>query len=335
MSHLRRRVLKTEEFRNTNDTVELVRLTENTYTTDSRIHAKQIGFVVYTPYTGNAFISGEGCRQFLIASGGGTGARIYSPANYEYPSLWSHLDSQSVVEYYDGGSVLQTHNSFIYGNPQHALPTELKTARGNVEQITRNQYSGDVANDAICSEMVQHKIYGLPVYQRFYRKELGAEVLQTGIKHVYNNQFLKTEVYEICNSISNQEALVRLYSYKYNEFRKLSQFIGRDSIPVSVWWDGYYVRPVVIASGMTDSALSAAISNIQLTDMNVRNLCKNNLFRGASLQTYTYHEDGSISSITSPNGVTDYYQYDGLGRLTSVFDLNGRLVQKMFYHYAE
>ena len=69
--------------------------------------------------------------------------------------------------------------------------------------------------------------------------------------------------------------------------------------------------------------------------MNVRNLCKNNLFRGASLQTYTYHEDGSISSITSPNGVTDYYQYDGLGRLTSVFDLNGRLVQKMFYHYAE
>ena len=54
----------------------------------------------------------------------------------------------------------------------------------------------------------------------------------------------------------------------------------------------------------------------------------------AQMTTYTYDPLIGLTSQTDPNNLTIYYEYDSFGRLKSIKDSNGKLLQQTDYHFA-
>jgi YD repeat-containing protein len=50
-------------------------------------------------------------------------------------------------------------------------------------------------------------------------------------------------------------------------------------------------------------------------------------------ESYTWYEDGTLRSKTDSRGVTESYDYDGLGRLVGVYDNDGKKVEGYEYNY--
>jgi YD repeat-containing protein len=56
---------------------------------------------------------------------------------------------------------------------------------------------------------------------------------------------------------------------------------------------------------------------------------------GTLIYTYTYQPLIGVTSETDPNGITKYYEYDGLGRLLWVKDSNGNVIKTYSYHFKQ
>jgi YD repeat-containing protein len=58
------------------------------------------------------------------------------------------------------------------------------------------------------------------------------------------------------------------------------------------------------------------------------------IYPGGSLpESYTWNDDGTLRSKTDARGTTESYRYDGLGRLTGVYDNEGHKVEGYQYNY--
>jgi YD repeat-containing protein len=55
----------------------------------------------------------------------------------------------------------------------------------------------------------------------------------------------------------------------------------------------------------------------------------------AMITTYTHKPAAGPSSVTDPNGVTTYYEYDSYNRLSVIKDSNGSILKTFDYHYKQ
>ena len=55
--------------------------------------------------------------------------------------------------------------------------------------------------------------------------------------------------------------------------------------------------------------------------------------QGTQVESYTWDAAGNLLSRTDSRGVTESYRYDGLGRLTGVYDNDGNKVEGYQYNY--
>ena len=53
----------------------------------------------------------------------------------------------------------------------------------------------------------------------------------------------------------------------------------------------------------------------------------------SDVESYIWDESGNLLSRTDSRGVTESYRYDGLGRLTGVYDNDGNKVEGYQYNY--
>jgi YD repeat-containing protein len=89
--------------------------------------------------------------------------------------------------------------------------------------------------------------------------------------------------------------------------------------------------PLIIQKGL--ATCSSQISNLPNNPVNI--MKKRAAMPTVQITSYTYDPLFGITSVTSPNGLSTYYQYDGFGRLLSVKDTNQKLLKTYEYTNAQ
>lgn len=166
---------------------------------------------------------------------------------------------------------------------------------------------------------------------KFYSLEIEAPISIPSQGLSYTDLDITTNKIEFNQSEGyNQESEFTKFNYNGN----LLQMKSRDGVITSYLWDATGTYPMAKVIGATyaqintpvfeeDASYSSSLLYIRLKS----------LVAGAIITTYSYKPLIGMSSMTDPNGITTYYEYDAFGRLEFVKDHHGNILKKYDYHY--
>lgn len=130
----------------------------------------------------------------------------------------------------------------------------------------------------------------------------------------------------------------------FDEDGNILEFKKEHGIHNSIIW-GYHNRyPIVKIEGASYSEIEDVVNNLKsLSDNDIDDNSElifltelkelRNQYPNFLITTYTYDPLIGVTSITPPNGLTQYYTYDGFGRLKEVKDEQGNILSENEYHY--
>lgn len=129
---------------------------------------------------------------------------------------------------------------------------------------------------------------------------------------------------------------------QYDEYYNLRSQQKSNDVVTSYIWGYNHQYPVAQVIGMdydaavAQSGINLLLINNPATDENTMRTELNRLrsLPGTLVTTYTYAVQKGVTSETSPNGKTVFYEYDPLNRLSIVKDHDGNIIKKICYNYA-
>ncbi len=111
----------------------------------------------------------------------------------------------------------------------------------------------------------------------------------------------------------------------------LLQYHNQGCAPVSIYYENSYYRPLIELRNCTYDCFNAL--NLKNTsDPTVMKTLRKQL-PNAQITSYTYDPKFGVTSVTAPNGVTLYKEYDVFGRLKCIKDNNKKILQTKEYNY--
>lgn len=132
---------------------------------------------------------------------------------------------------------------------------------------------------------------------------------------------------------------------KYDSQGNLLQFQKTNDVVYSYLWGYNNSYPIAEAQNATYDEIVSALGQSEidslkgntLTDAEIRN--KLSALRGslpnAFVTTYTYDPLIGVTSKTDSNGVSEYYEYDDLGRLILIKNNQGEVIKRVQYNYSD
>jgi hypothetical protein len=127
----------------------------------------------------------------------------------------------------------------------------------------------------------------------------------------------------------------------YNSKGKISGFTGRDGISYVYLWSYNFTHPVALVANATESEVSVIIGSTEsfgaLTNESSIAAALDTLrtsLTDANLTTALYYPGIGIKQLTNPDGMLFTYEYDGMNRLSTVKDRNGKVTDKYNYQNA-
>ncbi len=109
----------------------------------------------------------------------------------------------------------------------------------------------------------------------------------------------------------------------------LLQFHAEGDTPTSILYDGNYSSVLMEARNCTYGQLDYGIDTNDIQNVKwLRTQLPN-----ALITSYTYDYTFGRTSVTTPNGVTNYIEYDPFGRVKAIRDNNHNLLQVKEYNY--
>lgn len=164
-------------------------------------------------------------------------------------------------------------------------------------------------------------------YERYYRT--------VGHMRGSTDYVPKYVVKEYLNGIQDTVLTYNLYSYSC----MLQQYTLKGHLPTYIVWGYGDSYPITIQEG--GQSLNPYLYSDNLYNKNLRNpLDYADEIRKEIIKTkvpgmgYIYNPLYGIVEIISANGDVTYYEYDGMGRLSAVYDKNKKCLQHYTYSYT-
>lgn len=191
------------------------------------------------------------------------------------------------------------------------------------------------------------------VYQEMVNNNIVAPIVEelsfkgtTQLELTRNNYYKPyTGVYVLKNTEIkpfSEPSEIRYQTYNYDTHGNVTEHSKTGDVhEVIIWgYQGQFPVAKIIGSsyGVATSYVSLSLLDNakNYTDDQVRaelNKLRTNL-PNALVTTYTYSPLNGMTSETSPQGYTKYYEYDGAGRLRVIRDQDRNVIKKICYSYA-
>lgn len=243
-----------------------------------------------------------------------------------------------------GTPSVKTYKSYEY-SPTNDLPSAITYANSDksIKQI-RYKYSTDYS-DLMSTKMKNRNLINKAVETIYLSDGLVTKAEKTSFVDTLGMILPKT-VYGL--KVSSPVSLSAYNSFykkvysvdRYNKYGKIVQLSEKDNVPVTYLWGYKGVYPIAEIRNAAYNEVAQHLGNISdlekslapvMTPVdNLRSLLKKSL-----ITTYTYNIPWGVQKIVSPSGMKTTYNYDPFGRLQSILDHDGKVVQRYKYNYKQ
>jgi len=118
---------------------------------------------------------------------------------------------------------------------------------------------------------------------------------------------------------------------QYDTHGNLLQYHNEGDVNYATYYDTSQ-QPIVVAKNCTYNVLNSQITGSSLSSP--ADFCKlRKLLPSAQITSYVYNSLFGITSITSPNGISTYKEYDVFGRMKCIKDEDGKILQTVDYNF--
>jgi YD repeat-containing protein len=276
--------------------------------------------------------------------------RIIARNSYALQDIF--LPSATIAtEYVNGQLAVSKTTSYSYdvkdGKPITFTPSKVTVTGSRGESYTNTTffpYSDNYKSVAPYNTMLSKNMLEYPVEGKSEKGTAFIRQVFTKYKSVTGTSIILPDVISV-KYRSNEAAESRITYHNYDS-RGNPVYLSRDGSEKVVYLWGYnYQYPIAeiknatydqIKNILTQTLIDrvAGANTPSVADVNaINNLRFNATISNAQITTYTYKPLVGMTSITDPRGVVTTYEYDAFGRLQSIKDENGSLIENYEYHY--
>ncbi|WP_312555288.1 hypothetical protein [Empedobacter brevis] len=261
---------------------------------------------------------------------------------YYYPSTWIKLKEIKEVDFFENKQFIEKIKTFNYNYNQIKPISEVTTTSKGENITTEYQYPPDlIGQEDYMTELKEANRISEPVVVK--QKVDGTYISEVHNQYnLFNGIIQKSVVHQKKGSgidINKTDDRKVIYS-SYDNRGNLTQYALQNGISVAIIWGYNGQYPIAKIEGAAYSEVSAYISDLE-TKSNDGSLAKESFntlrtaFPHAMITTYVYQPLVGVTSITTPNGQTEYYKYDASNRLEEIRNDKKEMIKTFKYKYKQ
>ena len=259
----------------------------------------------------------------------------YVQSQYKiYPKIMV-LDKTMRTHFNEEGQSLLTTTLYNFDNPRVQPKYLVSDLSDGTKQLVHYTYPYNLSNHPLTA---QNRI-AEPVEERIYKKVSPSDsLLLSTQKTLYKEENGLVVPYKIQRAKGDDDLEDRHVFDRYDHYGNvLEEHRAADTArTVTLWgYNGQY--PIARIENATYAAVQTALGLSGDAEPNESHLPALDALRSTQtdwqITTYRHIPLVGVSSITQPNGMVTYYQYDDFNRLKEVKDKDQKLLQTYQYHY--
>lgn len=275
------------------------------------------------------------CRYHALLQNNGT--KIFAAEAVAYKSyMYSmRLVSSRTTDYVSGRALKASTIDYVY-NDYKLIKSVTRSLNSNQYIQTTYRYPFDNLSNAYCQTMTENHVLSLVVEElKELSDSIGVYPLER-TTYTYSNPVYPESITKYYGTNLTQKENYQ-YAFGNNYAPKMEKF--NDTLLKTYVW-GYGNRYIVAE---IDNAhwlqVQSYIGNLDtfakapIPDFTKLNQLREQLPE-CLITTYEYIPSVGLGKQTEPNGKTTIYEYDDFGRLTTIRDNLGRIIENYNYQYA-